>query len=403
MLDQHGGRGAASDLDLGGSQHPAHIVSVEAGAAGKPIVLVASAYEPTIWDVSAVAPSRLRAVVPYGFYPPAVIGNARTTVVRFGALGNDHDWLGSAGCEPINMAFSGTGQASQYSQQVESVFGVGPSRYYGGFDTSGYNLDDGNLPTVRPASTQNFEPVLPVGVESKAIDRPQQANYAFAWGGNISANLRWADGRLMLPNRAAQPAINRPVPTASLSLMRPRAAMPKDHRNDGMDLILGLLSAGAIGSLGLAWYQQRRIRFGSDRIGRLDLAEDADVPTTAPIPLEALKKLCIEDASRRAIGRFEDAAAVLQKAALDPDLRDQVSTVIARDAALLASTTYRAMSSTDSPSTIERSSRDAIDRLTAHLYRLQDEQRQRNEDALGTTQSFLRARYPSPDDPFDLP
>lgn len=69
MLDQHGGRGGPSGLDLGGARHPTHVVLVEAGVSGKPVVLIASAYEPTIWNVSAVPPSRLRAVVAYDFYP----------------------------------------------------------------------------------------------------------------------------------------------------------------------------------------------------------------------------------------------------------------------------------------------------------------------------------------------
>jgi hypothetical protein len=51
MLDQHGGRGATSNLNLADSRHPTHVVSVEAGSSGKPVVLIVSAYEPTVWDV----------------------------------------------------------------------------------------------------------------------------------------------------------------------------------------------------------------------------------------------------------------------------------------------------------------------------------------------------------------
>jgi hypothetical protein len=402
LLDQHGGRGATSNLNLADSRHPTHVVSVEAGSSGKPVVLIVSAYEPTVWDVSAVDSSRLRAVVAYGFYPPAVTGNAPTTAVRFGALGRGGDWLGSPGCDPIDLAFSGTGQVGQYSDQVKSVFGVGPSQYFGGFDPSGYDLDTGGLPSARPTVRANVEPVLPTGVRPGVADAPRRAGNAFAAGGSINTSLRWAEGQLVLPRHLGEPAPEWRNRVAMPRRASVRVFAPKDHRNDGMDLLLGLLCAGAIGSLGLAWYRRTRLRFGWIPAEQPEPAGGADEFNAPVISIKDLNELCTEDASRSAIQRFQEAANALQKAVLDPDLREQALIVIARDAAQLASATYRAMSSTDRPKAIEQSSREAVERLTAHLYRLGDEQRQRDADALGTTQGFLRARYPSPDDPFAL-
>lgn len=63
-------------------EHRPMRVAVETGEGRGPEVLILSAYEPVIWDVSAVAENDLRGIVAYGYYRPEVAGAPDNLPVR---------------------------------------------------------------------------------------------------------------------------------------------------------------------------------------------------------------------------------------------------------------------------------------------------------------------------------
>ena len=403
LLDQYGGRGAVPTIELAGRRHLTHMVKVESSVTGKPMVLVVSAYEPTIWDVSSVSPDRLRAIVAYGFYPPGITGRSPTTLVRFGELASNPDWRGSVGCKPINLAFSGSGQVSRYPDEIRRIFGVGPSRYFGGYDPAGFNVDTGKAVTFREGAQTNVDVILPDGAASSPIESWREARPA-TWSGPVQTSLRWdIDGRLvMLPSRT-QAILEDAGHSTSAPAFQVRLAPPTKHQRDGVDWLLSLLGTGAVGALGLAWYRNlpNRTRWQRTQPAEPDpsLTDETGMP---PALMPTLMAVCTEADSRSAFERFSSEVELVEYAALDEDLRQEALVVIERDAAQLIAAACRALSSSDNPASVERSSREAVDRLTAHLRSLREQQRRRDHDVLGTTQSFLRARYPASDDSLSM-
>jgi hypothetical protein len=118
--------------------------------------------------------------------------------------------------------------------------------------------------------------------------------------------------------------------------------------------------------------------------------------------MHTLMALCTETDSKSAFERFSAEVELVDHAALDDDLRQEALTVTERDAAQLIAAACRALSANDDPASTERASREAIVRLTTHLRNLREQQARRNRDNLNTTQSFLRARYPTTDDSLSL-
>ena len=404
LLDQYGGRGATPAVELADSRHPTHMVKVESSESGKPMVLVVSAYEPTIWDVSSVSPDRLRAVVAYGYYPPGITGRSPATLVRFGKLAPNTDWRGSVGCKSISLAYSGTGQVGRYSNEILRVFGVSPSRYYGGYDPAGFNVDTGNAAVSRDSVRLKGDVILPDGAVSSPVASWRKARPPATWSNPVQTTVRWAtDGSLITPATLGQTTLEGAALPASAPVLRQRIAPANNHRRDGIDLLLSLLGVGATGALGLAWYRNfpNRSRWSGSQPVRPDPWPTGETgrPSSSMLTLMAL---CTETDSKSAFERFSAEVELVDHAALDDDLRQEALTVTERDAAQLIAAACRALSVDDNPASTERASREAIVRLTTHLRDLREQQVRRNRDVLNTTQSFLRARYPTTHDSLSL-
>jgi hypothetical protein len=403
VLDQHGGRGWPSSFELAESRHPTRVVVVAGDDTDKPLALVVSAYEPTVWDVSALKPSRLRAVVAYGAYPTAVIGNAPNTLVRFGPLSSSMKWQGSTGCAPINLAFSGTGQAGMVPDEVNEVFGVNPTRYFGAFAPAYFNVDRAMPAMIRPSAFIDQTPSLPAGVILRPLKSERRVTVGRAWSRPVQTSLRWDPAGELITDQPALAVTNNVSRAMATPNVRQRMIVPVDRGRDELALLVGLLSVGAAGAFALAWYRNgsTRLRWRVNSSVGSQPKPESDASALS-FSIEILIGVCKEPTSRMAFEQLRDEMKFVRRTALDADLAEEAALTMERDAQRLMERTLRALNSSTDPMPVERSSHEAVRRLIAHLRYLREEQRRRDTDELGTTQGFLRARYPAPEDPLAL-
>ncbi|WP_447757716.1 hypothetical protein [Sphingopyxis fribergensis] len=128
-------------------------VRVETGGHG-PEVLILSAYEPVIWDVSAVAKNDLRGVVAYGYHVGQVVGAPSGLPVRIVAYSDESEDQGGGtdrhdACGATASVFEGGPELEKLADQVEAGIGLPIGAFAGTYAASRLSLAD--PPPPRPA------------------------------------------------------------------------------------------------------------------------------------------------------------------------------------------------------------------------------------------------------------
>jgi hypothetical protein len=119
-------------------------IAVSSAANGGPLVLVLTAYDPVVWDVSAVSKRRLRAVIVSGYHAQAVVG-AGGTPVRITSV-----YQPNPACGDANFAYKGGSNLDQLDASVRERFGRGIGRFKGSYTLKGVAVD--GQPIAAPAA-----------------------------------------------------------------------------------------------------------------------------------------------------------------------------------------------------------------------------------------------------------
>jgi hypothetical protein len=166
VLSMHGGRGARTPYWLAGAEHETRAVAVT-GSGSRPVTLVLSAREPTVWDLTAVA-SRVHGVIASGSAPQAVAGLPASVPVAFS--GTPEPGRSSACGVPI--AYGNLTGIREQADVVAGILGSRPRRWYGGYDPSSFDIDGGRavrtstappVASVRSATVVRTEGLMPGG------------------------------------------------------------------------------------------------------------------------------------------------------------------------------------------------------------------------------------------------
>ncbi len=121
------------------------LIMVGANKTGKPLVLVLSAYSPTVWNLKAVPAGRLKAVLVYGYSAQAVTGITASVPVRITTRKSP-----LPECGKHVYAYKGGGNLNQLAAQVESVLGKPIVRFHGDYDPKVLHADLANAPQIAP-------------------------------------------------------------------------------------------------------------------------------------------------------------------------------------------------------------------------------------------------------------
>lgn len=150
VLSMHGGRGARTPYWLVGAQRETRSVVVT-GSGDRPVTLVLSAREPTVWDLTAVS-TRVRGVLASGSAPQAVAGLPAGVPVAFTKAVDSGKAPSACG---VPVAYENLSRIQDQADVVTDVLGVRPRRWYGGLDPSSFDLDGARAyrtPSAPPAA-----------------------------------------------------------------------------------------------------------------------------------------------------------------------------------------------------------------------------------------------------------
>ena len=145
MLGMYGGGGVPMPYMLPGSSKPANVVAV-AGRMTRPTMLVLTAYEATVWDLSALAGQPITAVYASGFRTQGVTGLPLDVPVVLrhwspgGASGSRAD-----PCPDLRWSVRQY-QAMSSAIDIRRAFGKWPTDFHGSYSPMSFVIGQARLP-----------------------------------------------------------------------------------------------------------------------------------------------------------------------------------------------------------------------------------------------------------------
>lgn len=248
VLGMHGGRGARTPYWLAGARRETRAVTVT-GSGSRPVTLVLSAREATVWDLTAVS-SRVRGVLASGAAPQAVAGLPAGVPVAF----SDASEAGRPSPCGIPIAYENLTRIQKQADAVAGVLGSRPRRWYGGYDPSSFDIDGGRavrlstappIASVRSATVVRTEGLMPGGdglqqlISQGAIRRFSRQDLA-DWVAR-GARLEMVGGPF-LATRAQDPLAYLGQTTSGYLVLRTLAELPEGL--EGADAAVFVLPRG---------------------------------------------------------------------------------------------------------------------------------------------------------------
>jgi len=204
VLSRTGDKGAPVPYMLTGANDKIRAVSVTGSGSG-PVTLVLTSYNPTVWDLRAIAP-RVKAVLAYGYDPQAIAGLGESVPIKF--MGNPKQGSAASACG-MEYVSGEMYKIQEQARAVQTMIGAHPRRWYGGEATS-FDIDGGEgarpavappIDTLRASTTVKTGALLPdrdglrqlvaAGI-IRQIDK-QDVNAWAAKGGRLTAFGRMSD------------------------------------------------------------------------------------------------------------------------------------------------------------------------------------------------------------------
>ncbi len=173
------------------------IVRLSETVLDRPQVLILSAYESVIWDVSGIRPELVRGIVAYGYKRPAVIGAPNMVPVKrvwYGAGKEEPD--GDGDCGIGHIVFRGGPALDALADDVQETMGVPVRRFVGAYSPAALDFGgpaeqgwDAQSLTLRRADTLPGAERLAPLVASGVIRLATAADIA-AWNAAATATLK---------------------------------------------------------------------------------------------------------------------------------------------------------------------------------------------------------------------
>lgn len=200
VLGIYGGGGRRVAYRLDGSRRGAEVIAV-AGHLARPTVLIITAYESAIWDLSGLTGQPVAAVYLAGFRAQGVVGLAPGTPVAFRqTAGNNGPHPGAADnpCPDLRRA-SARPAAMSMAIRIRRYFGKWPTAFYGSNAPFSFRIGGGLVPPYAAApdiaAVRSEVPPIPgdaaMRQEVERSDRSRAFHEARERRGRRLLYLRW--------------------------------------------------------------------------------------------------------------------------------------------------------------------------------------------------------------------
>jgi hypothetical protein len=141
-----GSYGAQTDAsaEVNSDNHKIGQIDLYAAESGPPLILIVSAYDPVIWDVSGVPPNRIRAVLATGYYDQMVTGLPKSVPVRTNSYSTP-----DARCGRFSHAYKGGIELDELVRTVQLIFGRNPDGFQGSYRPMSFTIDGNSLQATK--------------------------------------------------------------------------------------------------------------------------------------------------------------------------------------------------------------------------------------------------------------
>lgn len=201
VLGIYGGGGRRIAYRFDGSRQAADMVAV-AGRLSKRTVLIITAYEPTIWDLSGLTGRPVAGVYLAGHYAQGVVGLAPATPVAFRQAATYRGpYPGAADnpCPDLHRAYDRP-TAMSTAIRIRQFFGKWPTAFYGSYAPFSFRIGGGPLPPYaaapEPAAVRSQFPLIPGDADmrrqAEGYDTSVRLHQESELRGRRLLHLRWS-------------------------------------------------------------------------------------------------------------------------------------------------------------------------------------------------------------------
>lgn len=390
---------------LAGSRHPVHMLSVTGKESG-PIVLVVSAYEPILWDLSAVS-DRVKAVVASGYYPQAVRGITPGTPVRFASSVGKFE--GSETCAHVRYSYDRADDIKSVADDIKKAIGVHPRAFYGNYSTSSFDVDG---LVEGPQSGEGFSDIR-AGVPLITADDPASSARMKALppsnGERRPRVVEWNSVGKVIRDEGGREGASAIDATSAFAASTPSRPYGRRASFSGISLLY-LMALAMVGYF--AWQWRRSKRFAAkppmEQVTRPHVVSPSTAHGSAPATITAtsFQKHFADLTALAAVTDCEPLVVVLHRygrevqnlghITFDPDLAEEAEAIVERHFNHAAHRYKIVRSSLDREegARADASLTRAIERLAFRLQGLQLQQHHRDVDSVDEAARFIDARHP---------
>ncbi|GAA0310782.1 hypothetical protein GCM10009087_21050 [Sphingomonas oligophenolica] len=395
-------------LLAGSNNNAVHTLTVTGHGSG-PVVLVVAAYEPILWDLSAVR-DRVKAVVASGYYPQAVRGVPSDIPVRFASSVGTFN--GSETCARIHYAYDDSAEIQTMAGDTRRAIGVYPRIFYGTYNADRLDMDGPGTAAPRAPDFSDIRASVPLITEDDPSSRARMkmipAVDERSSGGPRLRIVEWNDaGKIVRDEGGRAPAVTNAAraPSGASELSEPT----EQRGGGGLTLLKWLAYIGVIIFAGWQWRRSRkkvadRPAPDQPRPARAPDAQPSGQPIAAASSrfqkrvAELSELAAITDCEPLvvALHRYGREVQNLSRTRFDPDLADEIGAIVESHFEH-AIERYRQVRTSLSGTEGERADAmltRAIERLALRLQELQAEQHHRDVDGVDEAARFIDARHP---------
>lgn len=396
----------------GSNNYTVHVLTVTGKEKG-PIVLVVSAYEPILWDLSQVS-DRVRAVVASGYYPQAVKGLEPDVPVRFSSsIGK---FNGAETCAHVGYAYKGTDDIQKVATDIKRAIGVYPRIFYGAYSTSQLDVDGPG----KGAAGDDFSDIRTAVPLITADDPSSKAQMKYLPSAEDTSNddrrlrtVEWNDVGEVVRDEGEQKPPPSTTRRSSASTGSAGSSGPSEARGSSGTITLRWLMLLALGTF--AVWKLRRSKRSSTPQSQDPTASSLVAnrlrahlpPPPVPETTSALEKQLadllvlaeITDCEPLVVSlhRYGREIKNVSRTKFDPDLADESGAIVERHFDHATNRYKRVRTSLNGKEGAQADGMltRAIERLAVRLQELQAEQHRRDVDGVDEAARFINARHPS--------
>ena len=402
-LGAYRGDGPVQPFKLAGSPYIPNALKVT-GQPDGPLVLVIAAYEPVLWDLSALR-GQVKAVIAAGYHPQAVTGVAADVPVRFSSAINSAGSIEA--CGRIHYADTNLADIKQMAGEIRRATGVQPRWFLGRSTTDHLHIGRSREEEAKLPLPSDLRTSVPIITE----DDPERRSVLAELPQNEETPVRFVEwdrqGRIVRDEGGPTPP---PTESASSSSSR------SDTSGMGWTIIGFLFRClfwlGPIGLLIWHWSKIKRWFKGANSVAAIDRFLWPPLPPIGRSPAvvvrsssadrrfaEPAKLAALSDSAPliMALHRYGREWRNVASLTLDTDMEQEVDAIVDRHFTHAAAR-YRQVRPSLEGAEAERADETlthAVERLTDRLAELQHIQHGRDLAGMDEAARFIDTRHPA--------